>query len=246
MSNWKLRVDGSWLDVSCAMLQISDRCQKAVFYEHPSSASKGVHVHGLIWSYSQKEDTLRNKCKSISKGSYEASQNQRKKGPPVDEKFISYMSKGKYNPSFVKGWTEDEIESYKTVGFDAADRVPIVVQSGTSVANSPVVIVRSRKQTSEEKMNAWLVQECSWKVGEQFTQNKLEVICAQHGLPIIGKTACQLIMTKIIRPQVIAYSNGRVHNQQLIAMVRNAFWNFADEEVRNIIKESLCAEINFS
>lgn len=240
MSNWKLRVDGSWHDVSSAMLLISDRCQKAVYYEHPATGSKCIHIHGLIWGYSQKEDTLRNRLKAITKGSYEASQNQRKKGPPVDEKFISYMSKGKYDPAFVKGWSAEEIESYKSVGFDKDDKLPIVVQSGTSVANSPVVVVRSKKQTSEEKMNAWLVHECSWKLGMQFSQESLLKFSTQP------ERALQEIMNKIIRPQVIAYACGRVHNQQLIAMVRNALWNFADDDVRDIIKNNLGINLIFS
>jgi len=244
MSNWKLRVDGSWHDVSSAMLQVSEKCVKAVFYEHPSTGSKCVHVHGLIWGYAQKEDTLRNKCKAISKGSYEASQNQRKKGPPVDEGFISYMSKGKYDPQHLKGWTQEQIDVLKAAGYDKDSQVPIVVQSATSVA-SPIVI-KPKKQTSEEKMNAWLVHECGWKLGSQFTLSHLEKACASRQEPIRNNRALQLVCGGIIRPQVIAYANGRVHNQQLIAMVRNALWNFSDEDVREVIKESLCAEIMFA
>lgn len=247
MSNWKLRVDGSWHDVSGVMQQISSRCLKAVYYEHPATSGKCVHVHGLIWGYTQKEDTLRNKCKSVSKGSYEASQNQRKKGPPVDEKFISYMSKGKYDPKFVKGWNEEEIESYKSDGYDKLDYLVAGQKvhgfsdiSGAFVSNIIYSGKSKTKQTSEEKMNAWLVQECSWELGNQFTINKLQAKSS------VGKTACQLIMNQVIRPQVIAYACGRVHNQQLIAMVRNAFWNFADEEVRELIKENIGHELIFS
>jgi len=153
------------------------------------------------------------------------------------------MSKGKFEPCWLKGWTLEEIGVLKAAGYDKAD-VPIVaskVQSDASVA-----YVKSKKPTSEEKMNAWLVHECGWKLGSQFTLAHLEKECVRRQEPLRNNRALQLVCGGIIRPQVIAYANGRVHNQQLIAMVRNALWNFADDDVRDVMKECMCSEIMFA
>jgi len=247
--NFKLRVDGSWSDISGVIItKIEPYCEKVAFYQHPAEFPKGVHVHALLWGWTKKEDTLRNVIKALRPGnattwSYELCQNQKKKGPPVNEDFISYMSKGKFDPCLLKGWSQEYILEQRAKGYDKKDVIPIVERGGT-MSNQPdmslLKVVKARKLTSEEKMTAWLVQNVGWKVNEHFGIPRLQAKSS------VGKIAIQTICNDVIRPQVVAYACGRVHNQQLVAMVRNAMWIFSDDEVREVIKNEVGRELTFS
>lgn len=242
--NFKLRVDGSWSDISGAITtKVLPYCEKLAMYQHPAEGEKGIHVHGLMYGWTKKEDTLRNVLKALKpqdavKWSYECCQKQKRNGPDVDDGYLIYMSKGKIDPCLLKGWSSEYIDEQKAKW---RDPIPIIETGKVSTTSAAYqVTVRQKKQTSEEKMNAWLVHECGWRLGSQFTINQLDAMSS------MSKTAIQTLCNRVIRPQVLAYACGRVHNQQLVAMVRNALWNFSDDDVRDVIKENLGTDLIFS
>lgn len=230
--DFKLRVDGSWSDVSDAFLKsLTPYCEKLVLYEHPPEEGKGVHVHGLMIGWKKKEDTARNVLKGMRpegavKWSYELCQKQKRGGPPVDEGYIVYMSKGSIDPSYCKGWSDEYIAAQKAKW---VDRVPIVAKSGNYTVTHTA---KAKKPTSEEKMTAYLVS-TGWRPGAQFSLAMLEELSDN------SKLALDLLCNNTIRPAVIAYCYGRVHNQQLVAMVRNALYIFADENVRQVFEQTV-------
>lgn len=116
--NYAIRYDNDWDTSKELFSKIVENCEKVVAYEHPATADKQVHIHALVWGYRKGEDTLRNLCKRLSKGSYECKSKIRRGGAPVDENFITYMSKGKYEPVCLNGWCQEFIIEQKAKGYD--------------------------------------------------------------------------------------------------------------------------------
>lgn len=103
--------------------------EKVVLVEHAENVSR-VHCHALIWGGKSCKDTYKNWLKKALnikvtktdvsfKSSYTPYGGLEEK--QVDEGAISYMSKGKYEPAYLKGWTKDEYAALKAKGFDRKD-----------------------------------------------------------------------------------------------------------------------------
>lgn len=119
--NFAIRIDGSYDETKEKLMKFAECCDKVVIYEHPATQDKMVHIHGLCFGYTKKEDTARNFLKTITKKSYELKQKIRpreKNSPPVNEDYIIYMSKGKYEPVLLKGWSSEFILEQKAKGYD--------------------------------------------------------------------------------------------------------------------------------
>jgi len=158
--NFAIRYDGSWTDTSLAVIsEIVTRCEKAVFYEHPATPQKVVHIHGLIWGWTKKEDTLRNILKRIKgQGSYECKQKIRprdKNSPPVNEQYIRYMTKGKFDPEYVKGFSDELIAEEKAKGYDVLDTVggKLVVKKGEKNPDGETPGRKTRKELVDVIVN---------------------------------------------------------------------------------------------
>lgn len=93
--------------------RLSLKAEKAVWYLHPVKDRTGQelpHIHGLIYNFSKSDDTFRNDVKKTLnvKGSQLGVSNTYERGTKMTEehiaKYICYMSKGKFEPLFVKGF----------------------------------------------------------------------------------------------------------------------------------------------
>lgn len=87
----------------------SDKCSKLIIYEHTDSARP--HIHGLMVDSQIGTDTMKNYIKKFL-GKVEKT-DWSFVTKDVNEKFIVYMSKGKLAPSYVKGFTDEQIEAHK-------------------------------------------------------------------------------------------------------------------------------------
>lgn len=104
MTNIAFRISLPFADVN--LDELYALCDKVAVFEHPSDAIvQRTHIHGLLIGCKRKEDTLRNK---FFKGKYEYSM----KTENVSISFITYMSKGKYIPLYLKNITQDVIDLY--------------------------------------------------------------------------------------------------------------------------------------
>lgn len=87
----------------------AEKCEKLIVYEHTDASRP--HVHGLMVNPQIGTDTMKNYVRKylgkIEKTDWSFVTKD------VNEKFIVYMSKGKLAPSFVKGFTDDQVEAYK-------------------------------------------------------------------------------------------------------------------------------------
>lgn len=120
---WKLRFDivddtdyKTFLETLCAD---SDR---AVFYYHPDGKTDGKcpHIHGLLYNYKYIDDTLRKNVKrnfNLTSSTSCSVSNTFKRGTKMTEllypRYITYMSKGKYEPVSSKGFSKEETDLAK-------------------------------------------------------------------------------------------------------------------------------------
>jgi len=119
----------------------ASECTEIIIYEHVERADN-LHVH-MLMETALTLKTLRNyavklvgKNESNDSRLYSFIEKQSRgpdKGNPVSLKFISYMSKGKYDPIFVNSpsgkFTPAIVDQYKMSGYDKADKkaVPHVI-----------------------------------------------------------------------------------------------------------------------
>lgn len=93
---------------------------------------------------------------------------------------------------------------------------------------SPVVL--KKRPNAEERLIAYAVGVMKWKPGDHFN------IARQLTFDQIADQA---------RRVVLAYSNGRVHNNQLIAMTRNLMWHFSDDELQELLASKIGANLKY-
>lgn len=124
MSNWFIRAHMSALDLSNNLFfdYIANRSEVLVCVEHPpDSGCSRVHCHIYAESCKVKYDSISDRLTKIGvpkgnegrsiKDTYEdASKNK----VPVNRGTITYMSKGIYNPSYLKGITMEEYNEFSS------------------------------------------------------------------------------------------------------------------------------------
>ena len=119
---FKVRISKSYEEAK-KFLEVFD---KYIVYQHDISGN--VHIH-LLLEYDKKEDSLRNIFKkTYNKTEYSVGTTYGKKPnlKPVNEAFVSYMSKGQFDPLFNNLLTQERVTELKALGFDkGTDIVPV-------------------------------------------------------------------------------------------------------------------------
>lgn len=91
--------------------------EQMVVYQHDADEEVSrTHVHALVET-SVSTDTLKNRLQKLigyrlSKSDWAFSAKGRD-GSPIEDRFITYMSKGKLQPIALKGFTQEQCDSYK-------------------------------------------------------------------------------------------------------------------------------------
>lgn len=102
--------------------RLSEQAETALFYLHPIKDSTGKelpHIHGLIYNWSKSDDTFRNQVKKAHnvKGNQLAVSNTYERGTKMTQehidRYVTYMSKGKFEPFYNKGFEADWIDNKK-------------------------------------------------------------------------------------------------------------------------------------
>lgn len=95
-------------------------CEKVLAYEHP--VPNNVHCHLLLVGVNQSDENLKNvfrkhglTLKGAGQVSFKTSFKQNGAKVPITPescpKYITYMTKGAYDPVYNKGYTEDELDA---------------------------------------------------------------------------------------------------------------------------------------
>lgn len=153
-----------------AIVSLQGACRQFIAYEHADNPDR-IHCHMIISEATVSTDTLKN---YISKNCPTA-----KRG--VGNKFwsfksandlhgaITYMSKGKYDPFSVKGFTQDEIDSSKDRW---VERTPETSKYQTRLQ----YVVRESPAEAKKRKND-LVKEMIYEINENnVAHNSLEII----------------------------------------------------------------------
>lgn len=133
---WKVYFETKGKPYEEFVKELSKETSKCIWYYHPNGkAGKGPHVHGLVFNWRKSDDTLRNYLKKEfnldgTKQEFAVSSTY-KKGTKMTELtvpgYISYMTKGKYNPIVMKDYEQDYIDKLKSEWVDPTVRVNEVI-----------------------------------------------------------------------------------------------------------------------
>lgn len=115
------------------MTRLSENSERLIVYAHNDGCER-PHIHFLIENTTISTDTIKNWIKKDLKTTVFPKSDWSFKqtfgeNSPVDYGYITYMSKGKYEPIFVKGFTESEIKEYKDAWKTVAPKTKNLVQS---------------------------------------------------------------------------------------------------------------------
>lgn len=128
---WKIYFEQgkSYDDAIKLITELSELSSKCVWYYHPNGKEgKGPHFHGLVFGYPKTDETCRNTIKKTlnleGAGTFAVSDKLPKKmgGKKMTElltpTYITYMSKGIFDPVYVSSYENSYIELLKTYWID--------------------------------------------------------------------------------------------------------------------------------
>lgn len=114
---YMVRITHSYQDASGVVALWSQRCSKMVVYEHTGSLTEKVHIHMVIVGSDTHKKQLRNIAQATGlmlTGNKFCSFKEFK----GEERCMIYMTKGKHDPSFIKGFTPDEAAYWRSLWVD--------------------------------------------------------------------------------------------------------------------------------
>lgn len=131
MSNYAVRITRSYAELGRGINGVALLCDKALVYEHVGSATEKVHVHMMLVGVRCDKKTVQ-KCFSYMafKGNKDWSWKTKdaKYGPVEDSvKYITYMTKGKLDPVYNKGYSQEQVEEAKASWVDMKKKSAAVV-----------------------------------------------------------------------------------------------------------------------
>lgn len=109
------RVSRSFDELPSFITKLSESSTHLIVYEHDATR---VHIHGLVKDLKVSTDTLKNWIKhdcdttKFPKSDWSFITKD-KQGNPVNDSFITYMSKGDLQPRYCKGFDSDVVEQYR-------------------------------------------------------------------------------------------------------------------------------------
>lgn len=142
MSSFVFRISTAYDDVK--LDELFELCERVIIYQHSADDSvKRTHIHGLVFGCTRKEDTVRNK---FFKGKYEYSLKSK-----VDDKFITYMSKGKIDPVYNKGFDPELVRLRKSEWQDHRITSTVDVSDKTSNKKTKKELLRIMLETYDKQ-----------------------------------------------------------------------------------------------
>lgn len=117
MYNHAIRITKPYSDVKDVIDLWATRSQEVAVYQHDADEEvKQTHVHMILLGCEVKEEQLKRDSKLPAGGNKLWSFKQQYEDVsgnkvPIDRQFITYMSKGKLSPVFLKNISQEEVES---------------------------------------------------------------------------------------------------------------------------------------
>lgn len=104
------------------MQSVAEVCEKFIVYRHPKEETERDHIHALLYKTTLSEKVARDWCHiklklEKSNKNYSVGTTYGKKKVKISEHnykpYISYMSKGQWEPLYNKGFPDDEIDGLR-------------------------------------------------------------------------------------------------------------------------------------
>jgi len=165
---WKVYFELNGVDTASATefcKRISVEAEKAVFYLHPIKDKTGQelpHIHGLVFNWPRHPDTYRSEIKKTFsvKGSQLGVSNTYERGTKMSETtidtYVNYMTKGKFEPLYFKGFTFEYCEQRKREW-----KAPLTVRiSGDlTVITGAVKRKEITQYTMARELSVWILEQ---------------------------------------------------------------------------------------
>jgi len=218
---WKVYFEqGAAYDDALKFIQeLGPLSSKSVWYFHPNgNEGKGPHFHGLIYDYKKTAETLRNTIKkklNLEGGAFAVSDKLPKKmgGKKMTDlltpTYITYMSKGQFDPVFVNGDYElSYLELLKTEWKDK------------KVNGTQLIFVEDKKKT---EITQWALAQMSLARYQEyhgvddinvFALIKIVIMILKENKKLAHKRAVANIVQ-----DVLATINVEEYSRQILSMV---------------------------
>lgn len=98
------------------------RSKRLVCYQHDDDGASNIHCHIIIEEADIEKKQLRNIASEVADVKGNSRMSFRKEYDGAEQGF-SYMTKGKYNPVYLHGWTVDDHEKWKAAWVEPAEYV---------------------------------------------------------------------------------------------------------------------------
>lgn len=138
--SFAVRFTKAYIDASGVVEKIAAVAQKCVVYQHDDASR--IHCHMLVEQFDKTEDTLRRWIRSMFenpartdisiKSTYRDASGAE---VPIDSAFIVYMSKGRLDPSYVKGYSETDISEHRSRWVNHPTRQGLRTKNGKIVVD---------------------------------------------------------------------------------------------------------------
>lgn len=116
---WFIRIDGTFNDLSGMLLHYTQKCENAIFYEHPAKSNgNGIHVHGIYENATFAKQTFYDAAKKLAYLKGDKKVKYSVLACRDVKTAIAYMSKGHLEPKWYQGYTKEFIDECRTLGFD--------------------------------------------------------------------------------------------------------------------------------
>lgn len=153
MFSYAVRVSRPYDDLSGIISLWADRSQTVIVYEHSADEEVNrTHVHMLLMDVEVKDERLKRIAHSID-SSLAGNKDWSFKLTETEnlDKYIIYMTKGIYHPSFVKNFSQDRLEELRLMWVDHTDPQP-----GASSPATPVTQNATSRATHFEMFTVML------------------------------------------------------------------------------------------
>ena len=132
------RITRSYNDISGLILDWSTTCEKLLVYQHPAGKSARTgktqkeHCHFLIQGCKIGLEGLKKRSKPIIKLSGNEDWSFSDKNYTDSEKYITYMTKGRYSPVFIKNYEVTQLDQLKNAWIE-----PVRVETPQLISPAP-------------------------------------------------------------------------------------------------------------
>lgn len=132
--NYTVRITLSYQDLSGVVARWADKCQRCICYEHEADEEiRQTHVHMILEGSTVQDEALKRSSKLSGKGNEFWSWKQY----DGSRTFVTYMTKGKYAPKFLKNYSPAEVEEARKAWSEPTARHSTKSRQTSLEENSP-------------------------------------------------------------------------------------------------------------